>query len=310
MNSSRVSETLRIYGNLSLLEMAPVLIAADGIYPGSVVIEHGGVGSLWGKAADLPSLAAAGESDIAANSETQALRYSFANPDLRFIFTLAVCPYRIVCRRSAGIGELADLRGKRVGTMRKSSAEYFLDRMLRTVDMTAQDVTIVSYMAKTQTPLTLLPDALVNGTLDAVTVWEPMMQKTARAIGADAITFCDPPLYSERFMLCSTAAKLVDPSKRAKIVAFLRALVEATRRLRLDPRHAQALVAKRAELELQTVEDSWPCLSYPGQLSPDIVEVLVPADAWVAQETGRHGRSPEQLALMIDTSALDEALAR
>ena len=94
---------LRIYGNLSLLEMAPVLLAARRDFAGKTVIEHGGVMSLWGKPYDLPSLDAAGKSDIAANSETQVLRSSFGNPDLRIIFTLAVCPYRIICRRSAGI---------------------------------------------------------------------------------------------------------------------------------------------------------------------------------------------------------------
>src|SRR5258705_6070247 len=41
MNSSSESaDTLRIYGNLSLLEMAPVLLAAKDIYAGETLIEH------------------------------------------------------------------------------------------------------------------------------------------------------------------------------------------------------------------------------------------------------------------------------
>ena len=101
MNASSRSpaEPLRIYGNLSLLEMAPVLLAADRIYPGKTLLEHGSVMALWGKASDLASLESAGQADIALNSETQALRSSVANPDLRFIFTVAECPYRIVARR-------------------------------------------------------------------------------------------------------------------------------------------------------------------------------------------------------------------
>src|SRR5690606_25528650 len=99
MTTAHRTDALRIYGNLSLLEMAPVLLAADGIHAGPTEIVHGSVSSLWGKASDLPSLAASGYADIATNSETQALRYSFENPDLRFIFTLAECPYRIVARR-------------------------------------------------------------------------------------------------------------------------------------------------------------------------------------------------------------------
>jgi hypothetical protein len=103
---------LRLYGNLSLLEMAPVLLAADAHIREPVVIEHGGVMSLWGEDTDLPSLSAQGCSDLAANSETQALRGSYTHPDLRFIFTLAECAYRIVARRSSRIRQLRVLRAR------------------------------------------------------------------------------------------------------------------------------------------------------------------------------------------------------
>jgi hypothetical protein len=77
------NDTLRIYGNLSLLEMAPVLLAADRIYPEKTLLEHGSVMALWGQASDLASLTSAGQADLATNSETQALRGSVAHPDLR-----------------------------------------------------------------------------------------------------------------------------------------------------------------------------------------------------------------------------------
>jgi sulfonate transport system substrate-binding protein len=299
---------LRVYGNLSLLEMAPVLLAADEIYPGKTVIEHGGVMSLWGESTDLPSLAARGESDVAANSETQALRATFDHSDLRFIFTVAECPYRIVGRRSAGITALADLRGKRVGTMPRSSAEFFLDRILRTVGLTAQDVTIVPFMAKTAAPLTLLPQKLREADLDAVCVWEPQMQQAKLAIGDDAVEFSDPTVYRERFCLCSTEAKLRDPELRQAIVAFVRALIAATERLQREPRYAQALVAQAAQLELEGVEVSWPYLTFPGTLAPDLSDALVPVDAWLAQQHGRSPRLPEALSQLIDASVVRDAL--
>src|SRR5688500_9900476 len=107
--------------------MAPVLLAAAQIYSGKTIVEHGSVMALWGKTSDLASLDSAGQADVAMNSETQALRASVDHPDLRFIFTVAECPYRIVARRSAGITGVADLRGKRVGIQLDSSAAYFLD---------------------------------------------------------------------------------------------------------------------------------------------------------------------------------------
>lgn len=299
---------LRIYGNLTLLEMAPLLLAADQIYPGKAAIEHGGVATLWGKETDLPSLAAAGHSDIAANSEIQALRAAAGADDLRFVFTLAECSYRIVGRRSAGIAQLQDLRAKRIGTMPNSSAEYFLERMLAEVGLGAMDATIVPYMANSPAPLTLMPNALRDGQLDAVTVWEPQIERARLAIGDDAIELSDPSIYRERFCLCTTQAKLGDPELRRAIVAFVRALIAATERLQREPRYAQALVAQTSGLELSVVESSWPYLTFPGALPGDLLDALVPAELWVARRSGRRARSRGELSALIDDTIVRDAL--
>ena len=302
-------EMLRIYGNLSLLEMAPVLLAADQIYAGKTVLEHGSVMALWGKASDLASLSSAGQADIAANSETQALRGSFGNPDLRFIFTVAECPYRIVARRSAGIARLADLRGKRVGTQLESSGEYFLDAMLRTVGLSAENVIRVPFMARTEAPISLLPESLRSGRIDAVALWEPQVQKAKVAIGSDAIEFCDPAVYTEKFNLCTRQANLDDPAMRARIVAFVRALITAAQRLKAEPEIGWRLVAKAAGLDIETVRGSWPCFNYPGTLAADLLDIFERQDAWIAKVQGRAPRTRDALAKLIDGSVVREAQA-
>lgn len=299
---------LRIYGNLSLLEMAPVLLAADRIYPGKTTLEHGSVMALWGKASDLASLSSAGQADIATNSETQALRGSVGNPDLRFIFTVAECPYRIVARRSAGIARLSDLRGKRVGTQLESSGEYFLDVMLRTSGLASNDVTLVPFMAKTEAPISLLPEALRSGRIDAVALWEPQVERARAAIGGDAIEFRDPAIYTEKFNLCTTQSNLDDPALRRRIVAFVRALIEAAKRLKAEPEAGWRLVAKAADLNIETVRGSWPYLDYPGTLATDLLDIFERQDAWIARVQGRAPRPREALAKLIDRSVLDEAL--
>lgn len=311
MNASSRSlvQPLRIYGNLSLLEMAPVLLAAGRIYPGKTLLEHGSVMALWGKASDLASLDSAGQADIALNSETQALRGSAGNPDLRFIFTVAECPYRIVARRSAGIARLADLRGKRVGTQLESSAEFFLDAMLRSVGLTAEDVVRVPFMARTEAPISLLPEALKSGRIDAVALWEPQVQKAKVAIGADAIEFRDPAVYTEKFNLCTRQANLEDPAMRARIVAFTRALITAAQRLKVEPEIGWRLVAKAAELDIETVRGSWPCFNYPGTLAADLLHIFERQEPWIARVQGRAPRVREVLAGLIDGSVLREARA-
>lgn len=311
MNAANRScaETLRVYGNLSLLEMAPVLLAAEQIHAGKTLLSHGSVMALWGKASDLASLKSAGQADIALNSETQALRGSADHPDLRFIFTVAECPYRIVARRSAGIVRLADLRGKRVGTQLESSAEFFLDAMLRSVGLTADDVVRVPFMAHTQAPIKLLPQALRDGQIDAVALWEPQVQNAKMAIGADAIAFYDPAVYTEKFCLCTTQANLDDPVMRPKIVAFVRSLIAATRRLKIEPEIGWRLVAQAAELDVETVRSAWPYFDYVGRLATDLLDVFVRQEPWIARTQNRSPRTREALAALIDDSVVREAQA-
>lgn len=300
-------DALRIYGNLSLLEMAPVLLAASSIYPGKTVVEHGSVMALWGRASDLASLVSAGKADVATNSETQALRGAVDNADLRFIFTVAECPYRIVARRSAGITRLADLRGKRVGTQLESSAEFFLESMLHTVGLSVEDVTLVPFMAHTAVPVSRLPEALRDGDIDAVALWEPQVQRAKAVVGNDAIEFYDPAVYTEKFNLCTTRANLEDAALRARIVAFVAALITAAGRLRVDPDSGWRLVAEAAGLDLQTVKDAWPCFTYPGTLATDLLEVFVRQEPWIANIQGRPPRTREALESLIDASVVRDA---
>ncbi len=300
---------LRIYGNLSLLEMAPVLLAAEQMPAGETRLAHGSVMALWGKASELASLSSDGQADVALNSETQALRGSFGNPDLRFIFTVAECPYRIVARRSAGIGQLADLRGKRVGTQVESSAEFFLDAMLRSVGLTADDVTRVPFMAKTETPIGHLPEALQGGRIDAVALWEPQVQRAKMAVGDDAIEFYDPAIYTEKFCLCTTQANLDDPAMRRAIVAFVRALIAAAQRLRVEPELGWRLVANAADLDIETVRAAWPYLNYPGTLTTDLLDVFARQEPWIARTQKRAPRTREALAKLIDDTVVREARA-
>ena len=94
---------------------------------------------------------------------------------------------------------------------------------------------------------------------------------------------------------------------RARIVAFVRALIAAAQRLKADPEPGWRLVAKAAELDIETVRDSWPYLDYPGTLAADLLDVFERQDHWIARTQGRAARSREVLARLIDASVVREA---
>jgi NitT/TauT family transport system substrate-binding protein len=294
---------LRIHGNLTTLEIAPVLLAADQIYDGEVAIHMGGVPNLHGEAGPA-GFSEPGLADLATNAETQGLRYSVEHPDLRMIMTVTEGLYRIVARRSAGIETLADLKGKRIATIPNTSSGYFLHRMLATAGLSEADVTITPIM-----PLSGMPAALAAGEVDAVTIWEPEIENAAAAIGEDAVIFQDPSVYRELFNLNTTAGALEDPARRAAIVAFVRAVIEASERIESDPSLAWPYVTEAAGFPPELLARAWEHHAFPKALAPDLLDVMVAEELWLAGGAGRPARSREELATLIDGSVLEEALA-
>ena len=143
------------------IELSPVLVAANSFYPEPLTVQSGGVRSI-----------STGDAIIATNAETQLLRESVTNPDLRIIMTVTESFYRLVGRRSAGIDSLADLRGKRIMVPRFTSANYYLVAMLREVGLTEDDVELVNLPPARdgQTGMDQMSDALLAGDVDVISI--------------------------------------------------------------------------------------------------------------------------------------------
>lgn len=294
---------ITIYGNKQTFEIAPVLLAAEHYYPGQATVSMGSIANLVG-APPVAGFGQTGEADLATNAETQALRYSVDHPDLRIVMTVTEGLYRIVARRSAGINSVADLRGHRVATIAQTSSGYFLKLMLEHEGLAFEDITAVPIV-----PLSGMTTALANGEVDAVVIWEPESENARQVLGNDAIEFSGHGVYRELFNLNTTAGKLADPASRARIVRFIRAIIDASAEVRRDPARAQALVREAGSFDATDVVESWQHHTWLAGQVDDLLDVMEVQERWLAQQASRPARSRAQIATLIDTSAYQEALA-
>jgi sulfonate transport system substrate-binding protein len=282
---------LRIAGNMTTIELSPVLVAANGIYPGPVTVVNGGIPNLM-----------RGDVDAATNAETQLLRQSVDDPSLRVILTEAESFYRIVARRSAGIGSVKDLRGKKIAIAPNTSAHYYLVKSLALAGVEENAVTVVPVM-----PITRMSAALKNREVDAVAIWEPESENSVAALGSDAIVFQDRNIYRELFNLQTSTKVLNDPTKRRALVEFVKSLVKASAGLRDRPLEFRPLLSSKLNYTEAVIDRSWPQLRYRGAIAEDLLDVMTEEERWVAKERNRSPRSREQLAILIDRSLLDQA---
>jgi len=183
--------------------------------------------------------------------------------------------------------------------------------MLATVGLTEDDVEIVGLpqAADTKTSLDLMSDALLAGEADVIAIWEPEPEDAIHQLGDDAIVFQDRSVYREVFNLHATATALADPAQRRAIVAFVRAVADASQALQDDPERYWPEIASLTGYTVEQVEMGWSEMEFPVQIIPDMLDVLETEEAWVATERDRAPRSRTELAQFIDTSVLEEALA-
>ncbi|MDQ2640473.1 MAG: ABC transporter substrate-binding protein [Pseudomonadota bacterium] len=283
------------------IELSPVLVAANSFYPTTLKVDEGGITRIT-----------SGEADLATNAETQLLRESIRNPDLRIIMTVTESFYRLVGRRSAGISSMADLRGKRIMTPRMTSAHYYLVAMLRSAGIQESEVTIVNLprAENTLASIDLMSDALQKGEVDVISIWEPEPEDAIHKLGSDAIVLQDRSVYREVFNLHARATDLADPEKRRSIVAFVRAVADATAALQKSPEKHWAHVSGVTKYTREQIGWGWPEMEFPVKIIPDMLDVLEVEEAWVANNMNRAPRPRAELARLIDYSVLEEALAR
>lgn len=180
----------------------------------------------------------------------------------------------IVARRDREIDEVADLRGKRIGTTRGTIAEFFLARFLEINDMTIRDVTLVNL----KTPDSWV-DAVVQGDVDAVATAEPFAGSAEDRLGANAVAWSaqsSQPLYA---LAISTDEWLEDHPEETR--RFLEALVQAEEYAVRNPAQAQAIVQKRLGLAAASMPAVWARNEFALTLDQSLIAAMEDESRWL-----------------------------
>jgi ABC-type nitrate/sulfonate/bicarbonate transport system substrate-binding protein len=227
---------------------------------------------------------AEGQVDLATAAELMVATGDAARRELAIIATISTSSYQIklVARRSAKIAEASQIRGKRIGTVPGTSAQYFLDSWLVYNDIEPASVTIAG----------LAPDKLLAALqareVDAIAIWEPLASSAALALGGDALTFVSPRVYTQHFNL--VAGRAVRERRADELGRLLRALLRAQRAIQAEPEAARALLAQRLHLPPVLAATAMDGEDYRLRLDQSLVTTMQSEARWAAAAAGvSHG---------------------
>ncbi len=166
----------------------------------------------------------------------------------------------IIGRRSAGIENAGDLRGKTLAFSPGTGSELYALRFLEKHGIKPEEVK----MRKMQP--NVIQGAMVAKEVDAACTWDPFIENSRRSLGDDAITFFDPEVYLGYMHIAVRRNWATE--HREEVKAFLRAVKRAGEFVAANPSEAQAIVAEKVAMNLDLVKSIWPLFSFGLSMDP------------------------------------------
>lgn len=192
-----------------------------------------------------------GSADFATVVETNVAYLGFTgNKDVNVIATICQsADSAVVARKSSGINQPTDLKGKKLGILPGTTSQIYAERLLEKNGLRLADVQVVNLQAPAMQP------SFIEKGVDAVSIWQPFAANIAKAGGDDTAVFRDPQAY-EALMNIATKKEWATANKNT-VVAFLKSLQMAADFMRSKPQEAQAVLAKELNLDAALVALIW-----------------------------------------------------
>lgn len=194
----------------------------------------------------------------------------------------------IVGRRDGGITDAASLKGKRVGTVFGTNAEFFLDTLFDVNDI-ARGAVDVKNLAPGQ-----LAAALEEGKVDAVTVWHPDLARLNLAFGSKAVTLYSEDIFVYRFLLVGKQNYIEQhPDQVRKVLTSLKA---SNAFIAEQPEQTRALVGAAIGVPPAQLAQSFSPDDYTLVLDQSLLIALSAQGRWAIAK----GAVPAAVPLYLD----------
>lgn len=223
-------------------------------------------------------LMAEGKADLATAADTAVMFESFERNDfvvLASIFS-TTSDAKLLVRPAAGIRTPKDLEGKRIGVVRGTSAQYFLDAYLL----------IHGVDPKALQPVPVQPENAVRllqqNHLDALAIFEPVAYQAITAMPQQLVVMPDSGTYTQTFNL--VARRSLAGAQDAVLVRLLRALQKAEDLIHEQPARAQAVLRSRLGADQAFVSWVWPQRAPELSLDNGLLKSLRNQARWAIRE--------------------------
>jgi sulfonate transport system substrate-binding protein len=185
----------------------------------------------------------------------------------------------------AEIKSPAELKGKKIGVRKGSTADYFLTAYLTANGVKPADVNIINL-----SPPECVP-SLASGAIDGFFLWQPYPSLAMKVMGDKARTLTTARGYYLEQIYLSANRKFAE-SNPETVKKVLKALKRAVEFVKTDPEKATAIVARKIKSEPDVVASLVATKPYSMQYAPANKEQLIKLVAFL-RENGKLKSQPD-----------------
>jgi ABC-type nitrate/sulfonate/bicarbonate transport system substrate-binding protein len=239
-----------------------------------------------------------GKADFATAGDTPIARAALDGKPLSVIVTISEVnrAIRMIARKDRGISTPSDLRGKKIGLVRGTAADFFFHTYLAVAYINPRDVQVVNLATDK------LVDALLEGEVDAVSTWSPFTLVLRNRLGSNAVILDQPSIYVMTWNIAATRQFAKNSPQRIK--NFLQAILRSNRFIEGHPDEAREISAKHIGTDSPLYEKEWPDYSFTAKLDQGLILNLEDQARWMGTEQVGSVRRPPDFMDFIYADAL------
>lgn len=217
--------------------------------------------------------------DMVTSAQTPVMYNSFASNNYAIIAGMSSSHNAgalVLARQDKGIRTALDLKGKKIGTPIGSTGHFFLNLFLLYNGLKISDIELIDMEA------TNLPQALTDGGVDAIAIWQPQIYKAQKLLGEKAIILPSENIYRVDFYLISNKDFIND--KPEALSKLLKAVNKAQDFIKHGKEASIDIVSNRLSLDGDVVAALWDDYQFKIFLDQAILTDLEDEARWAIRE--------------------------
>lgn len=218
-----------------------------------------------------------GNLDMVTVAQTPVMFNSFDRNDYVIMAAMVYSDndVKILARQDKGIKSPSDLKGKIVGITKGSTGHFFLGLFLTHSDFMLSEIKTIDLEASE------LPQALVDGRVDAISTWEPHIWNAKKLLGENAVLLQPKggaKIFREDFYFVPNRNFMENNPETLK--RFLKAIEKAEEFIQKNKEEAINIVSQRLKIDKKLVLSVWDDFEFQLILDQTILITLEDEARW------------------------------